>query len=349
MRSDPIRLFFEDFPVGASGECGPRLVTREEITAFAREFDPQPFHLDEETAKGSFVGELIASGWHSCAMMMRLMYDGVIHKTSSMGAPGVEEVKWLRPVRPDDLLMACWNVLETRLSRSRPELGLVHLRVLLVNQRGQHVYEQLFWAMFGRRGAGPPPERRPAPAQGDGDAAAKPGDAPARPAGMPRPAASQPMFFPDLVVGEAYEIGSYRFTEQNIIRFAKAYDPQPFHVDPEAAANSHFGALCASGWHTASACMRKLIDRREAQREALGAKGLRPPAMGPSPGFKELVWAKPVYVGDEIRYASALVAKRESASRPGWGLIFSRNTGTNQKGELVFSVVGSVFLETRPA
>jgi acyl dehydratase len=345
-------LYFEDFPAGASGECGPHLVTREEIVTFAREFDPQPFHLDEELAKGTFVGELIASGWHSCALAMRIMCEGLIHKTSSMGAPGVEEVKWLKPVRPGDLLTARWNVLETRTSRSRPEMGFLHLRVLMVNQRGETAYEQLFWAMFGRRTPASPDDAAGGPSppgNGVGGALRKPAEASVEPEKVPRPAADQPLLFKDLVVGETYESGAYRFTEENIIRFARIYDPQPFHVDPVAAAKSHFGALCASGWHTGAACMRKLIDRRSALRDALLAKGIRPPAMGSSPGFRELVWHKPVYVGDEVTFASTLVSKRASVTRPGWGLIFSRNTGTNQKGELVYSVIGSVFIETRSA
>jgi acyl dehydratase len=355
MRADSTYLFFEDFPVGASGECGPRKITREEIVAFAREFDPQPFHLDEEAAKGTFVGELIASGWQTCALMMRIMYDGIIHNSSSMGAPGVDEVKWLRPVRPGDTLTAHWSVLDTRVSRSRPEMGLVRLRILLLNQGGETVYEQLFSMMAGRRNVN----------SSVGEAVAQPADSPAGVAGRGgsddaaktetkqtgtklRPAAAEIAFFEDLVIGETNEIGSYHFTAENIIRFAKTYDPQPFHVDPEAAAKSHFGALCASGWHTGAACMRKLIDRRNLLGEAATAKGLTPPAMGSSPGFKDLVWHKPVYVGDTITYASTLASKRASASRPGWGLIFSRNTGMNQKGELVYSFIGSVFLQRRP-
>ncbi|SEE44932.1 Acyl dehydratase [Rhizobiales bacterium GAS191] len=347
-------IFFEDLTVGASGQCGPRLVTREEIIGFAREFDPQPFHLDEEAAKGTFVGELIASGWQSCALMMRIMYDGLIVKTSSMGAPGVEEVKWLKPVRPGDILTAHWEVLETRVSRKRPEMGLARLRILLINQRGETAYEQLFWMMAGRRDAASPfGEARAQGGSSTGLATPQGGSSGAR-REMPPPISKAlngqaligQTYFDDLVIGETHEIGAYDFTSDNIIAFAKTYDPQPFHVDPQAAARSHFGALCASGWHTGAACMRKLIDRRSLIREAILAQGLTPPAMGSSPGFKDLVWHKPVYVGDTISFATSLVSKRRSASRPGWGLIFSRNTGTNQKGELVYDFIGSVFMET---
>jgi len=344
------RLFFEDFPVGASGECPPRLVTREEIVAFAREFDPQPFHLDEETAKGTFVGELIASGWHTCALLMRILYDSVIRDTSSMGAPGVDEVRWLRPLRPGDVLTARWTVLGARLSRSRPDRGFVEMQVLLLNQRGEPVCEQRFPWMASCRA-------RPGPVAGEAPGTPAAGAAKATPAALRQAAAApsprvrlaspEAVYFDDLVVGETQEIGSYHFTEGDIIRFARTYDPQPFHIDPQAAARSHFGALCASGWHTGAACMRKLIDRRNAAREALLARGLTPPTMGSSPGFRELVWHKPVYVDDTISFASTLVSKRASASRPGWGLIFARNTGTNQKGELVYSFIGSVFMDVK--
>ena len=353
------KLFFEDFHIGANGVCGPRTVTRDEIIAFAREFDPQPFHLDEEAAKNTFVGELIASGWHTCALMMRIMFDGMIHNSSSMGAPGMDEVKWLKPVRPDDVLTARWNVLDTRSSRSRPEMGLVKLRIELLNQRAETACEQRFWMMAGRRNTGPAKEpasgkeREPTATpsfESTGRAAPCTSPAAGTKAQLARPTLTPKLaYFDDLVAGETNEIGSYHFTAENIIRFAKAFDPQPFHVDPEAAAKSHFGGLCASGWHTGAACMRKLIDRRTALREAMIVQGLAPPAMGSSPGFTDLVWHRPVYAGDTIDFSSTLVSKRPSASRPRWGLVFSRNTGTNQKGELVYSFVGSVFIERRPS
>jgi acyl dehydratase len=351
------KIFFEDFRVGTSGECGPRSVTREEIIAFAREFDPQPFHLDEEAAKSTFVGELIASGWHSCALIMRIMYDGLIHDTSSMGAPGMEEVKWLKPVRPRDTLIARWNVLDKRSSRSRPEMGLVNIGIALLNQNGEIACEQRFWMMAGRRdtaSATTELESSPNGAAGapepNGRAAAASRE-PRKPVikdGFAARNSSHALpYFDDLMVGETNELGSYGFTAENIIRFAKAFDPQPFHVDPEVAKKSHFGGLCASGWHTGAAYMRKLIDRRTALRDAMLARGLAPPSMGSSPGFTDLVWHKPVYAGDIISFATRPVSKRPSASRPRWGLVFSRNTGTNQKGELVYSFIGSVFIERR--
>jgi acyl dehydratase len=154
-------------------------------------------------------------------------------------------------------------------------------------------------------------------------------------------------FFEDIRIGERSEIGRHTFTAEEIKRFAARYDPQPFHLDEAAAAHSHFGALCASGWHTAAICMRLLVARKDRIVAELAARGEPIATWGPSPGFRELKWVKPVYVGDTITYATEQIEKRESRSRPDWGLLFSRNTGTNQRGELVYSFIGSAFIERR--
>jgi acyl dehydratase len=155
-------------------------------------------------------------------------------------------------------------------------------------------------------------------------------------------------YFEDLTIGDRMELGSHTFTTEDIKTFAGQYDPQAFHMDEAAAAQSHFGALCASGWHTIAVWMRLrvLYGRREdAERAARGEVIAR---LGPSPGFRELRWLKPVYAGDVITYVSEIAEKRALQSRPGWGLVFARNTGTNQKGELVMSFLGSGFVERRP-
>jgi acyl dehydratase len=126
-------LTFEDFPVGHFGTFGPRHVTREEIIAFASEFDPQPMHLDEEAAKLTMLRGLSGSGWHLCSIMMRMMFDGYIGNTASLGSPGVDEVRWLSPLRPADDLMLDIDVTEARVSRSRPETGIVTFAMRIRN------------------------------------------------------------------------------------------------------------------------------------------------------------------------------------------------------------------------
>lgn len=154
-------------------------------------------------------------------------------------------------------------------------------------------------------------------------------------------------FFEDIEVGEVLDLGSHLFTEEDILSFARRFDPQRFHVDPVAAKDSLFGGLCASGWHTASVWMRQMV-RHQAQlmAEASGS-GRRLPRFGPSPGFRELKWLKPVYPGDEIAYRATVTEKVELNSKPRWGLVRTLAEGVNQKGETVISFIGQVFVERR--
>ena len=149
-----------------------------------------------------------------------------------------------------------------------------------------------------------------------------------------------------IAVGDTHVFGSNTFTAESIRRFAQKYDPQPFHLDEEAAKQSNFGRLCASGWHTASAMMRLLVDyfdRAEARARAAGEPHL---VSGPSPGFDDLRWPYPVYAGDTVTYTARIVAKRPSRSRPGWGLLSMTTTGVNQNNRQVFAVTTHVFVET---
>src|SRR5215510_5869414 len=131
--------YFEDFQVGQEYPFGPHTVTRAEIVAFAAEFDPQPFHLDEAAASDTLLGGLAASGWHTCALFMRMMYRGWLGDAASMGSPGVDSLKWLRPVRPGDTLSGRSVVLEVRASKSKPDRGFVRLRHEVANAHGDMV------------------------------------------------------------------------------------------------------------------------------------------------------------------------------------------------------------------
>lgn len=146
-------LTFEDFPPGHFGTFGPRHVTREEIIAFAEEFDPQPMHLDEDAANASLLNGLAGSGWHLCSIVMRMMFDGYIHRTASLGSPGVDELRWLAPFRPGDELMLDVDVVEARPSRSRPETGIVMFKCRVRNAKGQVLAEMLTPIIVGRRAA----------------------------------------------------------------------------------------------------------------------------------------------------------------------------------------------------
>src|SRR6202035_4792959 len=247
---------FEDFKPGHFGQFGLRRVTREEILAFAAEFDPQPMHLDEEAASRSMLKGLSGSGWHLCSVMMRMMFDGFIGRTASLGSPGVNELRWLAPLRPGDELMLDVDVMEARVSRSRPSTGIVTFKAVARNAAGQALCEMVSPIIVRRR-----------------------------------------------------ELGSFTFTADGIKKFARQFDPQPFHLDEEEGRKSLFGGLAASGWHVGSICMKLLVaDGQRQAQEALG-RGEEIAVWGPSPGFRELRWIKPVLAGDTISFASAVESK----------------------------------------
>jgi acyl dehydratase len=143
--------YFEDFEAGAVVELGSHTVTEEEIVAFARQWDPQPFHVDPEAARESAFGGLIASGWHTGALWMRMYVDSLLDGTASMGSPGIEELRWLAPVRPGDTLTGRLEVLETTPSQRRPDRGTVRIRAEMVNQDGVVVLSMTSRGHFGRR------------------------------------------------------------------------------------------------------------------------------------------------------------------------------------------------------
>ncbi|MGH6815834.1 MAG: MaoC family dehydratase [Hyphomicrobiaceae bacterium] len=139
MTQETEKLHYEDVVAGRTVTFGRKVVTKEEIVAFARTFDPQPFHLDEEAAKTSMVGRLCASGWHSCTMLMRMLADDVLGHAAALGSPGVEQAKWMKPVVPGDVLSARYTCLDKRPLRSRPGVGICRLSIEMLNRNGETV------------------------------------------------------------------------------------------------------------------------------------------------------------------------------------------------------------------
>ena len=154
-------------------------------------------------------------------------------------------------------------------------------------------------------------------------------------------------FFEDLEIGQRREFGSFTFTAETIKKFAAQFDPQRFHLDEEEGRKSLFGGLAASGWHVASVCMKLMVaDGQRLAREA-ALRGEQVAVWGPSPGFRELRWIKPVLAGDSISFAGEVESRRTSDSRPEWGILQIRNSGTNQRGELAFSFLATAFVPRR--
>lgn len=150
------KRYLEDFEVGQIFELGSCHVSREEILEFARRYDPQPFHVDEEAARQSIYGGLIASGWHTTAMLMRLLVDGMVAGAASMGSPGADEIRWLKPVRPGDTLTARAVILDVVPSRSKPDRGHMRASYEVFNQKGEKVMTMITRGIYARRPASQP-------------------------------------------------------------------------------------------------------------------------------------------------------------------------------------------------
>jgi acyl dehydratase len=145
---------FEDIVPGQVFEFGPRVVTREEIISFAAEYDPQPMHLDEEAGRASMLGGLGASGWHTCCVVFRMVADGFLLNSLSMGSNAIDEVRWCQPVRPGDALSVRMTVLDKRVSKSRPEMGIANLHFEVTNAKGEQVMIMTSPLLIGMRNPG---------------------------------------------------------------------------------------------------------------------------------------------------------------------------------------------------
>ena len=335
------RIHLEDIEVGRTVAFGSLPVTKEDIIAYARAFDPQPIHLDEEAAKRSIVGGLCTSGFHSCALLMRMLADDVLAHGVSLGSPGIDEVRWMKPVRPGDRLSARFTCSDKRAMASRPNVGIAKLKAEMLNQAGEVVMSWDFSQLLGVRhpvtGGG----------TGTGDAgAARPKTVSLWELPGPEPDRST-NYYEDRHVGETYSLGSHTFDGEGVIAFARQFDPQAFHLDDAAAKASLFGRLSASGWHTTSIWIRQFVRWRQEIEAGMRERGQKPAEYGPSPGFRNVRWLKPVYPGDTIEFRGRVDAKLDWRSRPDRGLIETENQGRNQHGEVVFAIRGRILAEKR--
>jgi acyl dehydratase len=267
-----------------------------------------------------------------------MICDGPLNRTASLGSPGVDEVRWTKPVRPGDVLTCRHQYTEKRDLASRPDVGISKVFLELLDEKG----DVLCWwktnQLTRKRHPGPAPQ---------------PSNQPKRPRQMlaslwdlPLSPAPSEGFFEDRQIGEVIAFGRHTFGRDEIIGFARQFDPQPFHLDEEAAEASLFGGLCASGWHTSAIFIREIITRRQHQIPVSNA-GERKPVYGPSPGFRNLRWPKPVYVGDTIEFRAQLTEKIDLKSRPNRGILANEVQGRNQHGDIVFAVTSQVLVDRR--
>jgi acyl dehydratase len=334
-------LYFEDLRLDEPVIIGGTRVTADDIRTFARRYDPQRIHLDDDYARTTIVGGLCASGFHTCCLMMRMLCDGFLLRAASLGAPGLDEVKWLKPVRPDDVLRVRILATEKRVMASRPNVGLVRSEYDVLNQADDVVMTSVCRQIVRLRTPQPVTQAERA----DKPSPAHRHDLWDRPlTDTPR---SSGLYFEERTIGETKLLGAHTFARDEVIAFARLYDPQPFHLDEAAAKASLFGGLAASGWHTACHFIRLVVADRQAEEAALRAAGKPVPAYGPSPGFRNLRWVKPVMVGDTLEYRNRVIAKIDLKSRPERGILQSITQARNQHGALVFEHEGAILVERK--
>jgi acyl dehydratase len=339
----PDRFHLEDIEIGRTIPFGRISVSKEDIITFARAYDPQPLHLDEAAAKASIVGGLCASGFHSCAIMMRMLADDLLNDNwTSLGSPGVDECKWMKPLFPDQVLTGRVTCFGRRALAKRPGVGIAKVKFEMLDQVGDVIMSwdsnQLLKVRHPERAAelesgemGPPPPKLESVWEGP--------EAP-----PPDPTRN---FYEDRQVGEIYELGSHTFTKHEIIGFARQFDPQPFHLDEAAGKASLFGGLCASGWHTAAIWIRHFVAYRQVIEQQIRDSGNVVAQYGPSPGFRNLRWLKPIYPGDTITIRGRTAAKIDLKSRPDRGLLHTDSQARNQHGDIVFNIRGQILAERR--
>jgi acyl dehydratase len=339
--------YFEDFPQGSVYTSGSYAVTADNIIDFARQFDPQPFHLDEDVANASLLGGLAASGWQTAVISMRLHCDSWLKDSAGLGSPGITEMKWLKPVLKGYAVRQIVRIVNARLSLSRPGMGILEHETEMLNQHDDVVMTTRAVTLVASRGAPAGLSVYDPAALARAPKWIKPDNVLSSPAETSSSEGILTGWLQDMTIGLTVDLGSHVFREGDIIRFAAKWDPQFFHLDAEAARTGPFGALTASGWHTGATGMSRHVATRQAYLAEGKRRGLPEAPRGPSPGFRDMKWLEPVFAGDEIHYFMTTEGWR-ATSRKGWGVMFTKFEGVNQHGRKVYEYVSTGMWPMRP-
>ena len=320
---------------GASGRFGPVRIgpvafPQEEIVAFARRYDPQPFHIDADAARSSLLGGLVASGWQTSARMMALV-DRELGKAGVYASGyGVEEMLWSAPVRPGDSLTGHISYAG---DHPCPCGGrLLKLAMMVANQNGDRVMHWLLDCAIGER---------PDWTAGHQTCCAVACHRPARP--RRRPIDRRLKGFDEIQEGEEINLGAYRFTADDMA----AYDevcPDAHRTEADAASRNHRRGL-VQPWHLVAAWMTSMVRYYQTQAAALQSKNIAAPQLGPAAGVKHLRWAGAVKSGDMISFRAWAERKLALGSRPAWGLLVVGAEGVNADGTIVVSFYSQMLLE----
>nr|WP_170297385.1 MaoC/PaaZ C-terminal domain-containing protein [Burkholderia latens] len=315
----------------------------DDIVRFAREYDPQPMHVDPEAAKESIMGGLIASGLHTCSLAARMIAESLPLGSKPVAIQNVDMVKWIKPVRAGDRLQLRKTILKAYKSENS-DTEIVQYRFDVLNGSDQEVMNQTAWVAFGPRASDLQTRLQFEEAR---DAADK------SEAGSPNMDAGDRhldrSYFDDVIVGESAILGHHQFTAEEIESFAQVYDSLPCHwVDRGESLDHLSGRRTAPGWLVTSVWMKLYVTGRNKTVHANFSATGRQAQYGLSPGIWDMKWLKPVHAGDILSYSARVSKTRLVNSKPGWGLVFYENDAVNQRGERVFECKTAIFWECRP-
>jgi acyl dehydratase len=318
---------------------GPCRVATEDVLAFAAAFDPQPAHLDEHAARATPLGGLAASGWHTCALIARDLEKALADNAAYLGTAAVDELRWLRPVRPDDELFGEVRWGPPTLCVREPGCECRPAWVEARNNRGEVVVRWSCHMLFGQ-----------ATKQRKANATTSPLTCDVRrlrPAKvLPRRGEHFIKYFEDVVCGEEIALGSYVFDASNVAMFESIVAGEGKRPGCDALCGMETNI---SGWNVVAAWMSLIVAYYERRANELAAAGRPVPALGPATGVKWLRWLAPVSLGDRISFRGWVEHKVKVGSRGRWGLLVAGGEGCNERGEIVVSLYPQFLLERQPS
>lgn len=316
-----VQLAWDAFRNVETLDIGAVRLSREDIIAFARAFDPQPFHIDEAAARETLLGGLAASGWHTCATVMGLLEQAMADHALRLEAGGTEEILWLQPVRPGDTLQA-----QARFAPASPCTCGSRARMASVdtiNQRGETVMRWRMDCIF--------PDPRMSRTEEQQPCDLRRGRSP-RVRRMPREHAIR--YFDEIMPGDEIALGDYTFTSERVEEFKTRYSPGPGRARDDVLS-----------WHIPAAWMSCMVRHYEQEARWLTAASRPVPRLGPAAGVKHLRWHAPVKVGDTLTFRGWAERKIEVATQKQWGLLVVGAEGVDQAGKLVVSFYPQMLLE----
>lgn len=335
---------FEDLAVGESFDLGSRTAIEDEALGFAREFDPQPFHLSSLAAERSMLGGLATSGWYTAAMLSRMLWNKWLRHVNGAGSSGAAKHAWSRPLYVGGTMYAQGTVTAMRESKTMPGVGFVEiaLNARLGNNRK---FCTARWTIMVHRRAGPKPdfaERQRLYRTRKHDGIRSMADA---------RAFGRDMLYLDLCrMGYPVFLGEVSASAEQMIRFSRAYNPQPFLTSEKAANKSHFGGLAASGWHSCGLVMRTYVDSRLRALDSLSEEERSTAAVSGGIGveFENLRFINPVRANETMAAYITPLERRKSRLRQRWDKLYMRAELRNASNQPVVQFYPTVYMSESP-